>query len=399
MVLKTNLNLIHANFFFVDIVGLSDPDMSTKTQIKKIEVLNKSIAECDAYKTMPEDSLLILPTGDGMAIGFLQGPELPLRLAIELQGKLSEYNKARIPTEIVQVRIGLHSGNVFVVNDIQGNKNIWGPGLIITRRVMDFGDENHILLSNALAEGLHELSDEYVKIIKPVHDFVLKHGKSMLVYSAYGDGFGNPKHPTKGAALASKMGEYIKQIKTTLYPFVEVNLSIKDPKTMLVHYKRVYEIKNTSNDPIYNVLHGIATDVPKNSVNDLNVKVYDEDNREVKISSISVDEPYQKEFTTQFNRPVLRDEPGRYYIMEYDVEEPNRYFENAFLINCQKLVLKVEYPVGDSIKEPVLYDINQETEEKKKSNIAGVIREDGNLNIIRWQIEEIAKGQTFRIEW
>ncbi|MDE1867908.1 MAG: hypothetical protein KGI08_09405, partial [Thaumarchaeota archaeon] len=273
MVLKTNLNLIHANFFFVDIVGLSDPAMSTKTQMKKIEVLNKTIAQCEAYKTISEDSLLILPTGDGMAIGFLQGPELPLRLAIELEKKLAEYNKAKIPSEIVQVRIGLHSGNVFVVNDIQGNKNIWGPGLIIARRVMDFGDENHILLSNTLAESLHELSDEYLKEIKPVHDFVLKHGKSMLVYSAYGDGFGNPKHPTKGAALASKMEEYIQQIKTTLYPFVEINLSIKDPKTMLVHYKRVYEIKNASNDPVYNVLHGVATDVPKNSINDLNIQV------------------------------------------------------------------------------------------------------------------------------
>jgi len=118
MVLKTNLNLIHANFFFVDIVGLSDPTMSTKTQIKKIETLNKSIADCDIFKSTPEELLLVLPTGDGMALGFLQGPELPLQLAIQLQKKIAEYNKAKIPSEIVQVRIGLHSGNVFVVNDI-----------------------------------------------------------------------------------------------------------------------------------------------------------------------------------------------------------------------------------------------------------------------------------------
>jgi Adenylate and Guanylate cyclase catalytic domain len=399
MVLKTNLNLIHSNFFFVDVVGLSDPTMSTKTQIKKIEVLNKNIAECEAYKTAPEDSLLILPTGDGMAIGFLQGPELPLRLAIELQKKLAEYNKGKIPSEMVQVRIGLHSGNVFVVNDIQGNKNIWGPGLIICRRVMDFGDENHILLSNTLAESLHELSDEYLQVIRPVHDFVLKHGKTMLIYSAYGDGFGNTKHPTKGAAMASKMEEFIKKSKTTLYPFVEVELTLKDPKNMVVHYKRTYEIKNMSDDPIYNVLHAIATDVEKRSLSDLNVHVYDETNRELTVSSISVDEPTQKEFTTLFNRPVLKDEPNRYYIMEYDVEEPNRYFENAFLINCQKCVLKMEYPLNDSIKEPILYEINQETDEKKKSNILGVIRQNGNNNIIRWGLENITKGQTFRIEW
>ena len=374
--------------------------MSTKTQIKKIETLNKSIAECEVFKSTPEDLLLVLPTGDGMALGFLQGPELPLRLSIELQKKLAEYNKAKIPSEIVQVRIGLHSGNVFVVNDIQGNKNIWGPGLIIARRVMDFGDEHHILLSNTLAEGLHELSDEYQRIIKPVHDFTLKHGKTILVYSAYGDGFGNPKHPTKGAAQRSKMGEEIlKRNKTTLYPFVEVDMSIKDPKTSLVHYKRTYQVKNISDEPIYNVLHGIATDVEKHSINDLNVKVYDENNRDLKISSINVDEPFQKEFTTLFNQPILKNEEGRYYIIEYDVEEPERYFENAFLINCQKLVLKMEYPLNDSIREPMLYEINQESEEKTNSDIKPTIRENGSTNVIRWAKEDITKGQTFRIEW
>lgn len=398
--LKTTLNLIHANFFFVDIVGLSDPTMSTKTQIKKIETLNRSIADCDAFKSTPEDLLLVLPAGDGMALGFLQGPELPLQLAIQLQKKVTEYNKAKIPSEIVQIRIGLHSGNVFVVNDIQGNKNIWGPGLIIARRVMDFGDENHILLSNTLAEGLLELADEYQQIIKPVHDFTLKHGKTMLVYSAYGEDYGNPEHPSKGAAQRSKMGEeLIKRSKTTLYPFVEVEIVIKDPKKSLVHYKRTYQVKNISDDPIYNVLHGIATDIEKHSINDLNVKVYDENNRDLKISSINVDEPFQKEFTTLFNQPILKNEEGRYYILEYDVEEPEKYFENAFLIPCQKLVLKMEYPVNDSIKEPVLYEINQETEEKKKSEIQPVIRNSASTNVIRWGKENITKGQTFRIEW
>jgi hypothetical protein len=263
---------------------------------------------------------------------------------------------------------------------------------------MDFGDENHILLSNTFAEGLHELYDEYLQIIKPVHDFVLKHGKTMLVYSAYGDGFGNPKHPTKGAAMASKMEVFIKRSRTTLYPFVEVELALKDPKNMLVHYKRTYEVKNMSDDPIYNVLHAIATDVEKHSLADLNVHVYDESNHELKISSISVDEPTQKEFTTMFNRPILKDEPGRYYIMEYDVEEPNRYFENAFLINCQKCVLKMEYPVNDSV-QPVLYEINQETDEKKKSSVEGTVRENGETNLIRWGFENVTNGQTFRIEW
>ena len=70
-------SLIYANFFFTDIVGLSDPRLSTKTQIKKIEILNKLIKECIAFKTTSKDSLLVLLTGDGMVTGFFQSPELP----------------------------------------------------------------------------------------------------------------------------------------------------------------------------------------------------------------------------------------------------------------------------------------------------------------------------------
>ena len=400
MVINTNLSLIHANFFFVDIVGLSDPSMSTKTQIKKIETLNKCISECEAFKSTPIDVMLVLPTGDGMLIGFLQGPELPLQLAIQLQQKLVAHNKGKIPSEIVRVRIGLHSGNVFIVNDILGNKNIWGPGAILARRVMDFGDDWHILLSPKMAEDLRELSDEYRQIIKPVHDFTIKHSQTMLIYSAYGKGFGNPKHPTKGEAMRSRMGqEIVKRQKTTLYPFMEVFLTIKNPKTMLVHHKRTYEIENISDDPIYTVLHGIATDVEKHSLSDLKVRVYDENNREMKISSISVDEPTQKEFTTNFNVPIMKNEEGRYYIIEYEVEEPERYFENAFLIDSKKLVIKMEYPANNSIKEPIFYELNQETEEKKISKAKPTIRKNGDTYLIRWAKEGITKGQTFRIEW
>jgi hypothetical protein len=59
----------------------------------------------------------------------------------------------------------------------------------------------------------------------------------------------------------------------------------------------------------------------------------------------------------------------------------------------------MEYPVNDFIKEPVLYEINQETEEKKISNTKGVLREGEHTNTVRWPMEHITKGQTFRIEW
>lgn len=395
-----SLRLIHANFFFVDIVGLSDTTMSTKTQIKKIETLNQLMSECHAFKSVPAESLLLLPTGDGCCLGFLQGPELPLLLAIELHQKLAAYNKAKIPSETVRVRIGLHSGNCFIVNDVLGNRNTWGPGIIYARRVMDFGDDGHILMTPTMAGDLRSLSDEYRHIIHPVHDVVLKHGFTMLLYSVYGDGFGNKKHPEKGKADKSKFGEEVLRLqKTTLYPSVNVELSVIDPKKMLVQHKRTYEVVNTSNEPIKNVLHGIAMDVNKDDINDLNIQVYDEKGRECKITSINVDKPDCKEFTTQFNEPITKEDTGKRYTLVYEVEEPERYFENAFLIDCQNYKMSFKYPIGNGIKRPELYEISQESETKTKSTYTPTIQTEGNFEIVKWEMDDLLKGVTLRIEW
>ena len=395
-----SLKLIHANFFFVDIVGLSDTTMSTKTQIKKIETLNQLMAECHAFKSVPIESLLMLPTGDGCCLGFLQGPELPLLLAIELHKKLAEYNKAKIPSETVRVRVGLHSGNCFIVNDVLGNRNTWGPGIIYARRVMDFGDDGHILMTPTMAEDLRSLSDEYRHIIHPVHDVILKHGFTMLLYSVYGDGFGNKKHPEKGASARSKFGEEVIRLqKTTLYPSVNVELSVIDAKKMLVQHKRTYEVVNTSNEPIRNVLHGIAMDVNKDDINDLNIQVYDEKHRECKITSINVDKPDCKEFTTQFSEPITKEDTGKKYTLVYEVEEPERYFENAFLIDCQYYAMSFKYPIENGIKRPELYEISQESETKTKSTLNPTIETGSNFEVVKWEMHDLLKGKTIRIEW
>jgi KaiC/GvpD/RAD55 family RecA-like ATPase len=90
--------VLNVNFFFIDIVGLSDPSLSVKKQMQKIEVLNRLIASCDAFKA-PKEKKIILPTGDGMAIGFLLNQELPLELSIQLHRKLHLYNRAKPPED------------------------------------------------------------------------------------------------------------------------------------------------------------------------------------------------------------------------------------------------------------------------------------------------------------
>jgi KaiC/GvpD/RAD55 family RecA-like ATPase len=189
--------VVNVNFFFIDIVSLSDPSLSIKKQREKIEVLNKMIGSCDAYFRTPRDKKIILPTGDGMAIGFLLNIELPFQLSIQLHRKLRAYNRGKSPEEFIGVRIGLSSGPVFVVNDINDRQNVWGPGIILARRVMDIGDNYHILLAERIAEELIALKDEYRASIKPVVDYQIKHGQTIKLYSAFSKEFGNPKPPAK----------------------------------------------------------------------------------------------------------------------------------------------------------------------------------------------------------
>ena len=192
------VGVISANFFFIDIVGLSDPSMSVEKQIKKIEVLNLLIAACEAIARTPKDRRLVLPTGDGMAIGFLVNPELPLQLSMQLHRKLAAFNKNVPRDEVIGVRIGLSTGPVFVVGDLNNNQNVWGPGIIMARRVMDIGDDRHILIADNLAEVLINLKDEYRAMIKLVsHEFRIKHGQAIRVYSASSNDFGNSAMPAR----------------------------------------------------------------------------------------------------------------------------------------------------------------------------------------------------------
>jgi hypothetical protein len=389
MDLKGSLDTIYANFFFVDIVGLSDPEMATENQVRKIELLNSFIESCPAFKSSAPNRSLILPTGDGMAIGFLEGrEELPLQLAIELHKKINAYNKGRLPHETIEVRIGIHGGSVYKFTDIRHEKNVWGPGIILARRIMDIGDDGHILLSKRIAEDLRELSDEYKRIIHPLELYTIKHNVRILVYTAYGSGFGRKKLPTK---MKSRINEF-------LYSYIEVAITIKDARTMFVHYKRTYEIQNISDEPIETVTHQIGSDVEK-TFEQLNVKVYDDDGKDLEISSVEVDKEYQKEFATSFHDPILKKQRRRYFL-EYELEEPERYFENAFIqANCEKFVVTLDYPSNARIK-PVIYEVNMAKGMQKKLKTQPTVTSiSGSRKQAIWSKRNIHKGQSYRIVW
>ena len=193
-------SVINANFFFIDIVGLSSPSLSVRKQIEKIEFLNNFIISSEIFRKNNDKK--ILPTGDGMAIGFTSNPEAPLHLSMQLHAKLKKHNISQDDESSLYVRIGIASGPVFIVNDANNNQNIWGPGIIFARRVMDIGDNNHILIDGGLAQTLITLDDKYKEIIHYVGDYQIKHGQIIKLYSAYqGNYFGNKDIPAKMKCL------------------------------------------------------------------------------------------------------------------------------------------------------------------------------------------------------
>lgn len=390
-------NLIYAHFFFVDLVGLSKATVSTRNQVKKIEMLNKFIKECDVFKTTNKENSIKIATGDGMAIAFFMDQQLPLKLAIQLHEKINEYNKGKIPVDVIQIRIGLHSGNVYLVKDINNNPSVWGSGVILARRIMDLGDAGHILITERMAKDLIEISDDYSRIIHEIQDFVIKHDQTIPVYCAFDENFGNSSLPQSGVKQGIRE-EFTKVNKNTLYAFVSMKIRILDSRTMFVKHTRTYEIVNTSTEPIKSVVHGIGTDIKK-SFEELKIKVYDENHEPLPIGKITMNYPYQKEFATFFNKPILKNETGRNYTLEYEVEEPEQYYENTFLVDCKQFELIFDYPKNCDFDTPILYHINRETEEEAKSSIMPNIDHSPDRTIVKWVLEDNTRGQTIRIKW
>ena len=187
--------LVNAHFFFVDIVGLSNHKLySIEEQIEKIKIMTEAIKSSIVFKTTNDKERLIVPTGDGMVIGFKIDVEKPLKLAIELHEKLNYYNKNKEDISKIKIRVGVHSAPVLKFIDIKDQENFWGEGTITSKRIMDLGESNHILLSDEIAKNLMQLS-KYRRILHPIGETEIKHGFRIGVYSAYGNRFGNKEKP------------------------------------------------------------------------------------------------------------------------------------------------------------------------------------------------------------
>jgi TolB-like protein len=172
----------------IDIVGYSK--LLIHEQCEQIEKLRQIVRGTEQFRLAEaEGKLLRLPTGDGGALVFRTSPEAPVACALEVSKALRGHPDLR-------VRMGIHSGPVKEVTDLNEQANIAGAGINIAQRVMDCGDAGHILLSKHAAEDLEHYG-RWRPYLHNLGECEVKHGATISIVNFYSDEFGNSQPPQK----------------------------------------------------------------------------------------------------------------------------------------------------------------------------------------------------------
>jgi TolB-like protein/class 3 adenylate cyclase/Tfp pilus assembly protein PilF len=185
---KSKLRLEIAHVLFIDIVGYSQ--LRINEQSAQIEKLREIVRGTEQYRTAKaEGKLLRLPTGDGGALAFRNNPEAPVLCAEEIARALKNHPQIR-------VRMGIHSGPVNEVTDLNEQANIAGAGINVAQRIMDCGDAGHILVSKHAAEDLEQY-DQWQPYLHDLGECEGKHGERLHVVNLYNNEIGNSAVPEK----------------------------------------------------------------------------------------------------------------------------------------------------------------------------------------------------------
>lgn len=386
------------HWFFTDIVAASDPTKTTMDQARKIILLNKLIEITDVFKQRDAETTLVLPTGDGMAIGFDDSPEKPLKLAIEVHKGLNRYNQTRKKEDKVELRIGLDSGPVYIIKDLNGNENVWGPGIIMARRVMDLADKMNILASATFANSVKMLKPEYRQVLHPLGDYQIKHGDKILIYNIYTDEIGNKKPPSHDKKQQSKAAEEVQKTSSRfLFNEITVELVVTDIKSLMTHHTMSWSLVNISTEPVERIFYYLDGDAQR-SFQDLNVIVRDEADRELEIMSLNVNKPFHKEFFVKFKKPLKPGEKGRMSIIDYDWEEPERNFFYRFASDCKKFSFSLTVPKELDINQKVVR-VDTESGEKVLASTPATVRRLPDKTEVTWSGTNFRAHDAYRFDW
>jgi TolB-like protein/class 3 adenylate cyclase/Tfp pilus assembly protein PilF len=185
---KPDLPLEIAHLLSIDVVGYSK--LLVNEQIELLQDLNQIVRSTECFRAAEtKGKLSRVSTGDGMVLLFFHSPEEPVRCALEISKALQEHPH-------IQLRMGVHSGPVNQVIDVNDKTTIAGSGINVAQRVMDCGDAGHILLSGHIAEDLTQYR-HWQPYLHELGECEVKHGVRLNLVNLYKDNLGNPHLPDK----------------------------------------------------------------------------------------------------------------------------------------------------------------------------------------------------------
>jgi len=185
---QLDFHLEIAHVLFIDIVGYSKLLINEQGEV--LQQLNQIVRNTGQFrKAEASGELIRLPTGDGMILVFLHSAEAPVQCAIEISEALRSFSK-------IQLRMGVHSGPVNQITDVNDKSNLAGAGINVAQRIMDCGDAGHILLSQRVADDLAHYR-QWQSCLHDVGEFEVKHGVRIHVVNLYTDDLGNAALPEK----------------------------------------------------------------------------------------------------------------------------------------------------------------------------------------------------------
>ncbi len=183
-----DLQLEIAHILLIDVVGYSK--LLVNEEIKFLQELNQIVRSSECFRAAETTGKLIrVPAGDGMALLFFHSPEEPVRCAVEISKALQDHPHIR-------VRMGVHSGPVNRVKDVNDKTNMAGAGINVAQRVLDCGDAGHVLLSAHIAEDLAQYR-HWQPYLHNLGECEVKHGLRLHLFNLHKDGLGNPQVPKK----------------------------------------------------------------------------------------------------------------------------------------------------------------------------------------------------------
>src|SRR5437868_12032556 len=188
--LKSDSHLEIAHVLFIDVVGYSK--LLANEQREVVEQLNRTVRRTPQFrKSEGAGKLIRIPVGDGMALVFFQTPEEPVQCAMEIARALKTHPQIRL-------RMGVHSGPVDQVKDVNDRSNVAGAGMNIAQHVMDCGDAGHILVSKRVADDLAQ-DRLWQPHLHELGEVELKHGAKLGIVNLYTSELGNSQPPQKFA--------------------------------------------------------------------------------------------------------------------------------------------------------------------------------------------------------